>query len=76
VELQGAIATSGTNPVAFTLASELRPQYTRFVPVDMCNGTSGRLDIYPNGDVQVEAEGGAWGNAQCFTSLDGVSYII
>jgi hypothetical protein len=76
VELQGAIATSGTNSVAFTLAPELRPQYTRFVPVDMCNGTSGRLDIYPNGDVQVEAEGGAWGNAQCFTSLDGVSYII
>jgi hypothetical protein len=75
VELQGAIATSGTNPVAFTLPPALRPEYNRFVPVDMCNGTNGRLDIYPDGDVQVEAEGGAWGNARCFTSLDGVSFI-
>jgi hypothetical protein len=75
VELQGAIATSGANPVAFTLPPDLRPDYTRFVPVDMCNSTMGRLDIYPNGDVQVEAEGGAWGNAACFTSLDGVTFI-
>jgi hypothetical protein len=75
VELQGAIATSGANPVAFTLPPGLRPEYNRFVPVDMCNSTNGRLDVYPDGDVQVEAEGGAWGNAQCFTSLDGVSFI-
>jgi hypothetical protein len=75
VELQGAIATPGTNPIAFTLPPSLRPEYTRFVPVDMCNSTMGRLDIYPNGNVQVEAEGGAWGNASCFTSLDGVTFI-
>jgi hypothetical protein len=76
VYLQGAMTTSGTNPVAFTLPPGLRPQYNRFVLVDMCNGTSGRLDIYPNGDVQVETEKGAWNNAQCFTSLDGVSFIL
>jgi hypothetical protein len=75
VELQGAVATSGTNPVAFSLPPAQRPEYTRFVPVDMCNSTMGRLDIYPDGHVQVEAEGGAWGNAGCFTSLDGVTFI-
>jgi hypothetical protein len=75
VELQGAIATSGANPVAFTLPPALRPAYNRYVAVDMCNSTVGRLDIYPDGDVQVEAKGGAWGNAACFTSLDGVSFV-
>jgi hypothetical protein len=75
VRFQGAMATSGTNPVAFTLPPALRPQYTRYVPVDMCGGTNGRLDISPSGVVTVEAEGGAWGNAGCFTSLDGVSFI-
>jgi hypothetical protein len=75
VEFQGAMATSGTNPVAFTLPPALRPQYTRYVPVDMCSGTNGRLDISPSGAVTVEAEGRAWGNAGCFTSLDGVSFI-
>jgi len=75
VEFQGAMATSGTNPVAFTLPPALRPQYTRYVPVDMCSGTNGRLAISPSGVVTVEAEGGAWGNAGCFTSLDGVSFI-
>ena len=76
VQFEGAIATSGGNAVAFTLPPELRPQYTRYVMADMCNGTTGRLDIYPNGDVQVETEQGAWGDAQCFTSLDGASFIM
>jgi hypothetical protein len=75
VEFQGAMATPGINPVAFTLTPALRPQYTRYVPVDMCSGTNGRLDISPSGVVTVEAEGGASGNAGCFTSLDGVSFI-
>jgi hypothetical protein len=75
VQFQGAMATSGTNQVAFTLPPALRPQYNRYVPVDMCSGTNGRLDISPSGVVTVEAEGGAWGNAGCFTSLDGVSFI-
>jgi len=74
VVLKGAIATKGTNPVAFTLPDWALPYRNVFVPVDMCNGTNGRLDISPNGTVAVEAEGGAWGNAQCFTSLDGVSF--
>jgi len=74
VHLKGAIATTGTNPVPFTLPSTLRPAAVAFVPVDLCNATNGRLQIEPTGIVTVQAEGGAFSNAACFTSLDGVSF--
>jgi hypothetical protein len=72
VHLKGAIATTGTNPVPFTLPAAFRPATAVFVAVDMCNATSGRLQIQPSGVVTVEAQGGAFSNAACFTSLDGV----
>jgi len=71
VHLKGAIATTGTNPVPFTLPTAFRPATAVFVPVDLCNATNGRLQIEPTGVVTVEAEGGAFSNAACFTSLDG-----
>jgi hypothetical protein len=71
VHLKGAIATTGTNPVPFTLPAAFRPASAVFVPVDLCNATNGRLQIEPTGVVTVEAEGGAFSNAACFTSLDG-----
>lgn len=37
----------------------------------LCNATNGRLQIEPTGVVTVQAEGGAFSNAACFTSLDG-----
>jgi hypothetical protein len=74
VILKGAMSTAGTNPVAFTLPSGFRPATTVYVAVDLCNATNGRLQIGPNGTVTVEAEGGTFSNAQCFTSLDGVSF--
>src|SRR5579859_5739258 len=74
VHLKGAITTGGTNPVAFTLPAADRPSTNVFVPVDLCDATNGRLDIAPSGVVTVEAEGGTFSNAACFTSLDGVSY--
>jgi hypothetical protein len=74
VQLRGAIATSGTNPVAFTLAPAFRPVTDVFVPVDLCVSTNGRLHIQTSGAVTVEAEGGTFSNAACFTSLDGVSF--
>ena len=46
-----------------------------FVPIDLCGATKGRLEIETNGVVIVQAEGGTFGNAQCFTSLDGVSFV-
>ena len=74
VHLKGAIATTGTNPVPFTLPAAFRPAAVAFVPVDLCNATNGRLQIEPTGIVTVQAEGGAFSNAACFTSLDGASF--
>jgi hypothetical protein len=74
VHLKGGIKTSGTNPVPFTLPAGDRPAHEVFVPADLCNGDNGRLDITPNGVVTVEAGVGNWANAQCLTSLDGVSF--
>jgi hypothetical protein len=74
VHLKGAIKTTGTNPVPFTLPAGDRPATKVYVPVDMCGATNGRLKITPTGVATVQAEGAAWGNAQCFTSLDGVSF--
>jgi hypothetical protein len=73
VHFKGAIATTGTNPVPFTLPAAFRPSGVVFVAVDMCNATNGRLQIEPTGVVTVQAEGGAFSNAACFTSLDGVT---
>jgi hypothetical protein len=74
VHLKGAIATTGTNPVPFTLPAAFSPAAVVFIPVDLCNATNGRLQIEPSGVVTVEAEGGAFSNAACFTSLDGASF--
>jgi hypothetical protein len=42
--------------------------------VDLCGATNGRLFIQHSGVVTVEAEGGTFSNARCFTSLDGASF--
>jgi hypothetical protein len=76
VHLKGAIATTGTNPVPFTLPAAFRPAAVVFVGVDLCNATNGRLQIEPTGVVTVQAEGGAFSNAACFTSLDGASFAL
>jgi hypothetical protein len=73
---KGAISTSGSNPVPFTLPPAFRPPANVFVPVDLCNATNGRLEIKPSGVVTVQAEGGQFSNAACFTSLDGVSFAL
>jgi hypothetical protein len=73
VQFKGAIA-NGSNAVAFTLPNAYRPLTDVYVPVDLCNATKGRIHIVPSGVVDVEAENGAFSNAQCFTSLDGVSF--
>jgi hypothetical protein len=75
VHLAGGMATTGTNPGAFTLPAGFRPAAEIYVPVDMCGATNGRLDIDPSGEVTVEA-GTNWSDAQCFTSLDGVSFAL
>ena len=74
IHFKGAIATGGTNAVPFTLPLAFRPAAANvYVPVDLCNATNGRLHIQHNGTVTVEA--GTFSNAQCFTSLDGASFL-
>jgi hypothetical protein len=75
VHFKGAIG-GGTNSAAFVLPSGLRPAHYVYVPVDLCNANNGRLVIYPDGDVYVEAENDVIGNATCFTSLDGASFAL
>jgi hypothetical protein len=74
VRLAGSMTTSGTNAQPFVLPAGYRPPKDVFVNVDLCNSTNGRLVIAPTGSVTVEAEGGVFSNAACFTSLDGVSF--
>jgi hypothetical protein len=73
VRFQGAIA-GGSNSEPFKLDSMYRPQFTVFLPVDMCNGHKGRIIIETNGDTTLQAEKD-FSDAQCFTSLDGLSYV-
>ena len=75
IHLRGAIA-SGSSPIAFTLPGDLSPSATVYVPTNLCNSTKGRIVIAPSGTVSVGAEGGAFSNAQCFTSLEGVSFTL
>jgi CubicO group peptidase (beta-lactamase class C family) len=74
VHLRGAINTTGTNTNPFTLPVGFRPSTDVYVPVNLCDASKGRLYIQPSGATFVHAEGGTWANAQCFTSLDGVSF--
>lgn len=72
VHLKGAVA-SGANGLLFTLPPEMRPATDVYLPVGLCNALKGRLYVQPNGNVFVIGLG-AFGDAQCFTSLDGLSF--
>jgi hypothetical protein len=74
VYFKGAIATAGTNATPFTLPTASRPITNVYVPIDLCDATKGRLVIQTNGVVIVQAETD-FSNAQCFTSLDGASFV-
>lgn len=76
VRFRGAMATSGTNPFAFDMPAVLVPKTDVYIPVDLCHATKGRLHISSSGSVDVEAENGAFNNAQCFTSLDGATFVL
>jgi hypothetical protein len=76
VHFRGAMSNSGTfNANAFVVAAQYRPSHTVFVTVDMCNATTGRIEIRANGNVLAE-DTASGVNAKCFTSLDGVTYAL
>jgi hypothetical protein len=74
VYLKGAMFTTGANPKPFVLPAADRPVHNVYINVDLCSATAGQLFIQPNGVVTVKAET-HFSNAQCFTSLDGASFI-
>lgn len=74
VHLKGAISTNGTNADPFMLPAGFRPAHEIFIPVDLCGGNLGRLDIRPDGTVVVDTATGEFSQAQCFTSLDGATF--
>jgi hypothetical protein len=76
VHMEGAIATAGTNAIPFVLPPGFRPSTQVYVPVDLCSANNGRLNIATDGTVTVQAEGGTFTNASCFTSLEGVSFAV
>jgi hypothetical protein len=73
VHFKGAITTNGTSSLPFLLPKGFRPAHDVLVPVDLCDANKGRLEIQPDGVVQVEAEI-SFSDATCFTSLDGVTF--
>jgi hypothetical protein len=74
VHLAGAISTNGQSPQPFVLPKEFRPDVYVNAPILLCDATFGQLDISPSGEVWVEEENNSWSDAQCLTSLDGVSF--
>jgi hypothetical protein len=75
IRLQGAMTTTGTNTTAFTLHSSFWPSTRVLIPVDMNNGTKGRIVIEPTGTAWVSVESGKpASNGFAFTSLEGVAY--
>jgi len=75
VHLRGAV-WNGSSAVLFMLPAGMEPPTNVFVPVDLCNATKGLLTVEPSGRVSVTAANGAFGNAQCFTSLDGAWFEV
>jgi hypothetical protein len=76
IRFEGAIATSGSNMVPFTLPVGFRPPTETYVPVDMCSAHSGRLIIDPSGLVTVQGENSDTTQATCFTSLEGATFAL
>ncbi|HEX7839380.1 MAG TPA: trypsin-like serine protease [Kofleriaceae bacterium] len=72
VHFKGAIGSGTGSP--FTLPVGFRPATSVYLPVDLCGSANGRLVIASSGVVTIEAEGGTFSNAQCFTSLEGASF--
>jgi hypothetical protein len=75
VRFQGGIADGSISTIA-KLPTSVRPLKTVYVKVDLCNASKdGRLYIRPSGKIFVEEEDGGIATAQCFTSLDGASFV-
>lgn len=75
VHFQGAMASTGRSHYPFVLPTKYRPAAEVFLPLDLCDANDGQVLITPNGVAAVQAETD-FGDAQCFTSLEGVEFAI
>jgi hypothetical protein len=75
VRFQGGVATfnGNTNRTIFTLPAGARPSSSVWLPVSLCDAAGGRLNIFTDGSVNVEAEISD-DDASCFTSLEGARF--
>jgi hypothetical protein len=80
VHFQGAVeANLGSGPTSaepFVLPPSFRPSRPVDVAVDMCEAANGRLEIGTNGAVSVQEEDQGTTDENCFTSLDGASFVL
>jgi hypothetical protein len=76
IRFEGAMSTAGTNMLAFTLPFTFAPSSAVFVPAGLCSASKGRLNIQPDGTVSVTEFDGQFSEAQCFTSLEGVTFAF
>jgi hypothetical protein len=76
ITFEGAISSTGTSWHAFTLPELFRPSTAVYVQADLCGGKKGRVVIQPSGQMSVEAMGGTFSTASCFTSLESVQFGI
>lgn len=72
VHLKGAVA-HGTRTTLLALPVTMRPATNVYVAVDLCTGERGRILVTPAGWVVVEPAR-SFDDAQCLTSLDGVTF--
>ena len=73
IHLQGAVS-GGTTGQITTLPASMRPATNVYVPADLCGAVYGRLLIQPSGAVTVQENGSSLSDAECFTSLDGITF--
>jgi hypothetical protein len=73
-----AVTSPAPNNVIFNIPAKFRPTQVEYVPVDECGSTTGRLRVYPNGDVYADADRGSTPDltSECFVSLAGVTYTL
>ena len=77
VRLRGSLSSGSPYPaVAFRLPIAARPRHTLWLPVYALSGSSGGLEIDPDGRVKVFDDSGSNTDVTGYTSLDGISFSV
>jgi hypothetical protein len=71
VYLSGSMHTGGTSPLAFILPKAARPAHALFISVYTVDGSTGEIEIEPQGEVDISGVGSAG-----YTSLATISFPV